>query len=283
MPAYVEEYSNCASVIEAQINRQELAAHLAGNTSGTNTKTSNAPRTGHHTSDPKAHVAADNSSGGSMILIVVIVVVALAGHDPGVLGQPPSPRRLTAERRTTGGLRLIAGQIPGSLPERRRRRPMRRRRVSMVCAAAEPRPRSGSLLDRDLLQAAEHHGTVGLLPGDPDGAALGELLLDREVAALVGDLHRLQGLVAGTAALSGSRCPGFGRTGSGGISAGRSGPRGKRSATGALGAARATASGLELDLSRLLLRPTMRGGRPPQTVSLAPLEAEVVGMKSGTR
>ena len=79
MPAYVEEYSNCASVIEAQINRQELAAHLAGNTSGTNTKTSNAPRTGHHPSDPKAHVAADNSSGGSMILIVVIVVVALAG------------------------------------------------------------------------------------------------------------------------------------------------------------------------------------------------------------
>ena len=79
MPAYVEEYSNCASVIEAQINRQELAAHSGNNGSGTGTKTSNTPRAGHHTSDPKAHVAADNSSGGSMVLIVVIVVVALAG------------------------------------------------------------------------------------------------------------------------------------------------------------------------------------------------------------
>lgn len=58
MPAYVEEYSNCYGVIQAQLLKQQLKEK---------------PR-------PKAHATSDKSSGGgSTGLIVAIAVVALGG------------------------------------------------------------------------------------------------------------------------------------------------------------------------------------------------------------
>lgn len=78
MPAYVQEYSNCASVIEAQIQKQELAAHRHGREPGT-TATTTRPQGSNAGSGPEAHAAADSASGGSTILIVVIAVVAVAG------------------------------------------------------------------------------------------------------------------------------------------------------------------------------------------------------------
>ena len=58
MPAYVEEYSNCYGVIQAQLLKQQLKVKAA----------------------PKAHASSDKSSGGgSTGLIVAIVVVAIGG------------------------------------------------------------------------------------------------------------------------------------------------------------------------------------------------------------
>jgi hypothetical protein len=58
MPAYVEEYSNCYGVIQAQLLKQQLKEK---------------PR-------PKAYASSDRSSGGgSTGLIVAIVVVAIGG------------------------------------------------------------------------------------------------------------------------------------------------------------------------------------------------------------
>ncbi len=58
MPAYVEEYSNCYGVIQAQLLKQQLKVKAA----------------------PKAHASADKNSGsGSIGLIVAIAVVAIGG------------------------------------------------------------------------------------------------------------------------------------------------------------------------------------------------------------
>src|SRR5262249_49694192 len=58
MPAYVEEYSNCYGVIQAQLLKQQLGEK---------------PR-------PRAHASADKTSGGgSTPLIVAIAVVAVGG------------------------------------------------------------------------------------------------------------------------------------------------------------------------------------------------------------
>lgn len=57
MPAYVEEYSNCYGVIQAQLLKQQLAEK-----------------------HPKAHTTSVGSSGGgSTVLIVAIAVVAVGG------------------------------------------------------------------------------------------------------------------------------------------------------------------------------------------------------------
>jgi hypothetical protein len=58
MPAYVEEYSNCYGVIQAQLLKQQLKVKPA----------------------PKAHASSDKSSGsGSTVLIAAIAAVATGG------------------------------------------------------------------------------------------------------------------------------------------------------------------------------------------------------------
>ena len=64
MPAYVEEYSNCYGVIQAQLLKQQLSVK---------------PHSRSHT-QPKAHTSSDkNSGGGSTVLIAAIAVVAIGG------------------------------------------------------------------------------------------------------------------------------------------------------------------------------------------------------------
>ena len=58
MPSYVEEYSNCYGVIQAQLLKQQL---------------SEKPK-------PRAHTSSDKSSGGgSTVLIAAIAVIAVGG------------------------------------------------------------------------------------------------------------------------------------------------------------------------------------------------------------
>jgi hypothetical protein len=58
MPAYVEEYSNCYGVIQAQLLKQQLKVKAL----------------------PKAHATSEKNSGsGSTVLIVAIAVVAIGG------------------------------------------------------------------------------------------------------------------------------------------------------------------------------------------------------------